>query len=107
VLPPSLTTMLADSDCTVLGWSEAVLSIRVVKDACLEAGVLRFFQVAFVSIPPAFSIDSLIETTAEGRVAPGLFDADDVCFQIGESWGNTFFVVAKSCTYTIEPPPSG
>jgi len=98
-LPSTLMQSLPDAEIEVVSWSAATqeLVLRVSKDMGNETGLLRFDGVAVVHLPPRFTVASLSESVQ---------DDGDTKFAFEEAWGESYFVVADSISYTISANPS-
>ncbi|MBA4016513.1 MAG: hypothetical protein C0483_04940 [Pirellula sp.] len=93
---------------------ENTLAVRIEKEIGPETGIIKFRQVAFMSLPtylPGESIRSRLIAEAEVdfwsrcKLDRNEFDKDDILFEIESQDGPVYFVVAKSLDYEILAEP--
>ena len=104
MLPDHFLTHLADAECWVSAWdatsSELVLTIE--KDIGPEAGLLTFYGVSFVSMPPRFTIIAATSSRQEVPDFPGIRPEGDECIYVfQDAWSRAYYILAESARYDI------
>ena len=110
-LPLTLLHVLADAECEILLWDgqRLELTLRVIKDALPETGVIRFTDVQYVQLAQHLTIAGIslvYQSELLGHPLGAQFHyelaPDDVVIVFYDSWDQSHgFVVAASCSYEI------
>jgi len=98
-------TNIRDSECAVHSWDAASrqLILRIEKDVGPESGKLTFDNVAFVHLPPCFTIYVAAASKNEVPDFPGVRpEPEDCLFVFQEAHGNAYYVIAESADYQID-----